>query len=262
MSSRPTDLFSEAAAVPADTPDALEFPVPARALSIAAHADDAEFGAGGTLAKWADAGCEVTLLIATDGSKGSWDPDQDPAGLAAARREEARAAAKVMGASSDVIFLDHVDGELHHSPALQEVLAGWIRRLRPDVVLSWDPWKRYMLHPDHREIGWAACDAVVAARDHLFFPHQLVDGVGKHRPQALLLYAADDPDHFEDISATFDRKIEALLCHTSQSQSTMQDAASAEEGRASFEARIADWCRAMGEPAALPLAESFKLLRP
>jgi LmbE family N-acetylglucosaminyl deacetylase len=53
-----------------------------------------------------------------------------------------------------VIFLDHVDGELRHSPALQEELALWISRLRPDVVLSWDPWKRYMLHPDHREIGW------------------------------------------------------------------------------------------------------------
>jgi LmbE family N-acetylglucosaminyl deacetylase len=168
----------------------------------------------------------------------------------------------VLGASPEVIFLDHVDGELRHSPALQEELALWIRRLRPDVVLSWDPWKRYMLHPDHREIGWGACDSVVAARDHLFFPHQLIDGVEKHRPDALLLYAADTPDHFEDIEATFDRKIDALLCHSSQSQTTMQDAATAEEGRAAFTERIATWCRTMGEPANLPLAESFKLLRP
>jgi len=256
MSRRSSNLFSEAAI------EHRPLEVPARALSIAAHPDDAEFGAGGTLAKWADAGCEITLLIATDGSKGTWDPGRDPAGLAAARREEARAAAEVLGTSQEVIFLDHVDGELHHSPALQEELCLWIRRLRPDVVLSWDPWKRYMLHPDHREIGWGACDAVVAARDHLFFPDQLIDGLEKHRPDALLLYAADAPDHYEDISATFDRKIEALLCHSSQSQTTMQDAATVEEGRAVFEERIATWCRTMGEPADLPLAESFKLLRP
>lgn len=256
MSRRASNLFSEART----DPTVLE--VPSRALSIAAHPDDAEFGAGGTLAKWARAGCEVTLLIATDGSKGTWDPDTSPQQLAEARRQEAAAAAEVLGASPDVIILDHVDGELHHSPALQEELCLWIRRLRPDVVLSWDPWKRYMLHPDHREIGWGACDAVVAARDHLFFPHQLVDGLGKHRPDALLLYAADEPDHFEDVSETFDTKIEALLQHSSQSQTTMQDAVSVEAGREAFRQRIAEWCRTMGEPAGLPLAESFKLLRP
>ena len=256
MSRRSSNLFSEAAAEPG------ELLVPQRALSIAAHPDDAEFGAGGTLAKWAEAGCEVTLLIATDGSKGTWNPDTTPVELAAARRLEAVAAAEVLGASPDVIFLDHVDGELHHSPALQEELCLWIRRLRPDVVLSWDPWKRYMLHPDHREIGWGACDAVVAARDHLFFPDQLSDGLSKHRPEALLLYAADEPDHFEDVSATFDRKIAALLQHSSQSQTTMQEAATVEEGLAAFSERIAEWCRRMGEPAGLPLAESFKLIRP
>lgn len=256
MSRRASNLFSEARTEP------VELETPARALSIAAHPDDAEFGAGGTLAKWARDGCEVTLLIATDGSKGTWDPDMDPSALAAERRREAVAAAEVLGASPEVIFLDHVDGELRHSPALQEQLCLWIRRLRPDVVLSWDPWKRYMLHPDHREIGWGACDGVVAARDHLFFPHQLVDGLTKHRPEALLLYAADQPDHFVDISATFDVKIEALLRHSSQSQTTMQNAASEEEGRAMFRDRIAEWCRTMGEPAGLPLAESFKLLRP
>lgn len=256
MARRSSNLFSEAAGA------APTLEVPRRALSIAAHPDDAEFGAGGTLAKWAEGGCEVTLLIATDGSKGTWDPAVAPADLAAARRAEAVAAATVLGASPEVVFLDHVDGELQHSPALQAELCLWIRRLRPDVVLSWDPWKRYMLHPDHREIGWGACDAVVAARDHLFFPEQLVAGLEKHRPDALLLYAADAPDHYEDITATFERKIDALLEHSSQSQTTMQDAATAEEGRAAFRERIATWCATMGEPVGLPLAESFKLLRP
>ena len=98
-----TNLFSEA------TPPPAGLEIPKRALTIAAHADDAEFGAGGTLAKWADAGCEITLLIATDGSKGTWDEDTDPADLASARRDEAREAAEVLGASRDVVFLDHVE---------------------------------------------------------------------------------------------------------------------------------------------------------
>jgi LmbE family N-acetylglucosaminyl deacetylase len=252
-----SNLFSEARI---EDPEPLA--TPARALCIGAHPDDAEFGAGGTLAKWAAAGCEVSILIATDGSKGSWDPDQGQDELVAARREESRRAADVLGATGELIFLDHVDGELHHSPALQEELAWWIRRLKPQVVLSWDPWKRYMLHPDHREIGWGAVDSVVAARDHLFFPHQLGPDVAKHRPDALLLYAADEPDHWEDVSATFNSKIAALLCHSSQSQSTMQGAGASEEARAVFEARIHAWCADLGRPAGLALAESFKLLRP
>lgn len=251
------NLFSE---MRAERPDRLE--TPARALTIAAHADDAEFGAGGTLARWASEGCEVSMLIATDGSKGSWDVDQDQEHLIEMRREEARQAADALGVRGELVFLDHVDGELRNSPALQEEIALWVRRLRPEVVLSWDPWRRYMLHPDHREIGWGAVDAVVAARDHLFYPHQLVNGVTKHRPDAILLWSADAPDYWEDISASFDAKIEALLCHMSQSQTTMQDANAHADNRADFVERVREWCQAMGEPAGLELAEAFKLLRP
>jgi LmbE family N-acetylglucosaminyl deacetylase len=257
MPSRPTNLFAEARR---ESPSVLE--TPSRALAIGAHPDDAEFGAGGTLAKWAAAGCEVSILVATDGSKGSWDPELDPNDLVERRRRETAEAAKVLGATGEIVFLDHVDGELIHSMKLREQLSLWIRRLRPDVVISWDPWKRYMLHPDHREIGWGAVDGVVAARDHLFFPHQLVDGVEKHRPEALLLYAPDHPDHWEDISGTFETKIDALLCHTSQSQTTMQDAATDDGGRESFRRRIHDWCSEMGAAAGLELAEAFKLIRP
>jgi LmbE family N-acetylglucosaminyl deacetylase len=168
----------------------------------------------------------------------------------------------VLGVVGELVFLDHVDGELVHSMTLREQLALWIRRLRPEVVLSWDPWRRYMLHPDHREIGWGAVDGVVSARDHLFFPHQLVDGLSKHRPEAILLFAADESDYWEDISATFDVKIEALLCHSSQTVSTMQDAHAGDDERARFAERIRDWCRTMGEPVGLEVAEAFKLLRP
>ncbi len=237
-------------------------PTPDRALTIGAHPDDAEFGAGGTLARWAREGCEVSMLVVTDGSKGTWDPDVDPGELIRRRRDEQRRAAATLGAIGRIVMLDHTDGELENTMALREELCGWIRRLRPDVVLTHDPWRRYMLHPDHRAAGMGTVDAVVAARDHLFFPHQLVDGVGKHRPDALLLWSADEPDHWEDITATFDTKIEALLCHSSQSQTTMGDAHDDAEARRAFVDRMREWAATSGAPARLAAAEAFKLIRP
>jgi LmbE family N-acetylglucosaminyl deacetylase len=257
MTTKPaTNLFSEA------REDPIDLPTPQRALTIGAHPDDAEFGAGGTLAKWAAAGCEISMLIVTDGSKGTWDEDQDPAELIDARQAEQLDAAKALGATGDIIFGEFVDGELQNDRELQRLVSLWVRRLRPDVVLTFDPWKKYMLHPDHRAIGWGVIDGLVAARDHLFFPDQLVDGLTKHRPEAVLLFAPEEADHYEDISSSFEAKIEALLCHSSQGKSTMGDAHDSSEARREFSARIRKWSERMGEEAGLELAESFKLIRP
>ncbi len=241
-----------------DVPEMLR--QPRRVLTIGAHHDDAEFGCGGTIAGWAREGAEVSMLVITDGSKGTWDESITAAELAAVRREEQRAAAAALGATGELVFLDRVDGELEHDRALQAELCLWIRKLRPDVVLGFDPWKRYMMHPDHRAAGWAVVDAIVAARDHLFFPEQLTGGLTKHRPDALLLWSADEPDHFVDIETTFETKIQALLCHRSQAHSTMQNAL--DDGRQAFEDRMQEWARRLGEPAGMDLAESFKLMRP
>ncbi|HEY5651306.1 MAG TPA: PIG-L deacetylase family protein [Acidimicrobiia bacterium] len=257
MTAKPsTNLFSEA------RQDPIDLPTPERVLTVGAHPDDAEFGAGGTLAKWAAEGCEISMLIVTDGSKGTWDEHQDPAHLIAARRSEQRAAAEALGARGDIVFGDFVDGELENNRELQRLIALWVRRVKPDVVMTFDPWKKYMLHPDHRAIGWGVIDGIVAARDHLFFPDQLVDGLTKHRPQAILLFAPEDADHHEDISTSFETKIDALLCHSSQARTTMGDANDSPEARAEFTARIRGWSVRMGEAAGLELAESFKLLRP
>ncbi|MDJ0497806.1 MAG: PIG-L deacetylase family protein [Acidimicrobiia bacterium] len=232
--------------------------VPASALAIGAHPDDIEFGAGGTLAKWAAAGCEVTMLIVTDGSKGSWDPDVDPTELARRRVQEQAAAAAVLGATA-VRHLEHVDGELEYTMALREIMCRQVRQVRPEVVISHDPWRRYQLHPDHRATGWAVMDGVIAARDHLFFPEQ---GLDAHRPNAVLLWSADESDHFEDIATQFDTKIEALLCHSSQGTTTMGGAEQADDKRDSFVARMRSWAGEQGKPAGLGLAESFKRITP
>ncbi|MFQ5555342.1 MAG: PIG-L deacetylase family protein [Acidimicrobiia bacterium] len=233
-------------------------PVPARALAVGAHPDDIEFGAGGTLARWAAAGAEVTMLIVTDGSKGTWDPSMAPARLAAIRKDEQRRAAQKLGAAH-VVHLDHVDGELLYTMDLRAQICLQIRLHRPDVVFGHDPWKRYQLHPDHRAAGLGVVDGVVAARDHLFFPDQ---GVPAHRPGTLLLWSADEADHYEDIATTFDKKVDALLCHSSQGTTTMGGADSGGDPKEAFESRLRDHAAKLGELAGYEVAEAFKRIVP
>ncbi len=195
------------------TPTTVDLPVPASALAVAAHPDDVEFGCGGTLAKWAAAGCTVHHLVCTDGSKGTWDPDEDIDALRLTRQVEQRAAAKALGATGEQVFLGWVDGELESGLAQRSEVARVIRTLRPQVVLGHDPWKRYRVHPDHRHAGHLAIEGVVAARDPFFFPEH---DMAPHRPEVILLWEADEVDHLEDISVSFDVKVAALLEHESQ----------------------------------------------
>ena len=243
------------------TSDPTVLVAPRRAMTIGAHPDDAEFGAGGTIARWTASGCQVLTLVVTDGSKGTWEDGLDPADLVDLRREEQHRSAKVLGVA-ETVMLDHPDGELEYTLALREQLCLWVRRFRPNVVLTHDPWRRYMLHPDHRVTGWAALDAVVAARDHLFYPDQLTEGVTKHRPDALLLWATDEPDYWEDVSETIDQKVEALLCHSSQAATTMGKTDAAGNHQQDFADRIRAWATDQGRAAGLDLAESFKRITP
>jgi LmbE family N-acetylglucosaminyl deacetylase len=218
-------------------------------LAVAAHPDDIEFNSAATLAKWAAAGCEVSHLVCTDGSKGSWDAEADLAALVLRRQDEQRAAAKAVGGTGEVVFLGWPDGELEAGLRQRWEIAYWIRRLRPDVVLGHDPWKRYRLHPDHRAAGLLTCDGIVAARDPHFFPEQAIP---HHRPSALLLFEADEPDHVEDVAGYEDAKVAALLAHESQFETTMEiddTAPDAAAQRAAFRERIlAELAEAGGEP--------------
>jgi LmbE family N-acetylglucosaminyl deacetylase len=210
---------------------------PARALAIGAHPDDVEFGAGGTLARWAAAGTEVHLLVLTDGSKGTWDADDDLERLVATRVDEARDAAKTL-AGATVHFGGFVDGELESGADVRRAVCAAIREVRPGIVLGHDPWQRYRLHPDHRHAGWATVDGIIAARDPHFFPGL---GGAHHRPDALLLFEADEPNHAEPIDDTVAVKVEALLRHRSQWRSTMDvdpDASDLDASIARFRARV------------------------
>ncbi|MCQ3803647.1 MAG: PIG-L family deacetylase [bacterium] len=239
-----------------------QLPTPERALTIGAHPDDAEFGAGGVLSKWSAGGCEASMLVMTDGSKGSWDPGTEPAELIETRRAEQLRSASALGITGEVVMLGEVDGELEYSMQLRETLCWWIRKLRPNVVLTHDPWMRYLLHPDHRVTGMAASDGVVAARDHLFYPDQLSEGITKHRPDAILYWASDRPDHREDITGYVEQKVAALLCHSSQTETTMDGADVSADRRDRFAEKIARRAAEAGSPAGLESAEAFKIVRP
>jgi LmbE family N-acetylglucosaminyl deacetylase len=239
----------------------LDLPTPASALAIGAHPDDVEFRCGATLAKWAAAGCVVNHLVCTDGSKGTWDPDQDLTELVAQRQAEQRDAAAVLGGKGEVVFLDWPDGELDSGLRQRWQVTYWIRRLRPDVVLGHDPWKRYRLHPDHRHAGFLTVDGVVAARDPHFFPEQ---SIPHHRPTALLLFEADEPDHVEQVDdADVARKLAALEAHRSQLRSTMLVDLESSEGEiqlAAFRARVHERLVEHGQLAGVPWGEAFKAI--
>ena len=231
---------------------------PRRALAVGAHPDDIEFGCGGTLAKWAAAGCEIHHLVCTDGSRGTWDAAEDPARLVVTREHEQRNAAAALGGTSEVTFLRWPDGELEAGLRQRWQVCAAIRSIRPDVVIGHDPWKRYRLHPDHRNAGFLVTDGIVAARDPLFFPEQAIP---PHRPSTLLLFEADEPDHVEDVSTSVDTKIAALLEHRSQLRTTM-DISATDEARdteiAAFSERIRERLASTGSTAGFAAREAFK----
>jgi LmbE family N-acetylglucosaminyl deacetylase len=191
--------------------------VPKRALAIYAHPDDPDVSCGGTMAAWAKAGCEVRVVLCTDGGKGSPDPGIDPRELAEQRAAEAADAGAVIGVAGQE-FLNYHDGELTDDPEFREALVAAVRRFRPDVVLCPDPTavffgSGYFNHRDHRVTGLAALDAVSPAAA---LPHYFPQAGPAHQVDVVLLSGTLEPDTWVDISTTVEVKGEAVGCHRSQ----------------------------------------------
>jgi LmbE family N-acetylglucosaminyl deacetylase len=194
---------------------------PKRALVVAAHPDDADFGAAGTAYLWSRQGWEFYYLVCTDGSKGSDDDSISKQQLIEMRRQEQRDAATVLGVR-EVLFLDHVDGELTPNRALLGDIVRVIREVRPQAVFTHDPETVivndvFVNHSDHRTTGLAAIDAVYpAARDRLNFPEQIAQGLTTHKVSQIYIWGSPQANFEVDISEVIDKKIEALLAHKSQ----------------------------------------------
>jgi len=186
------------------------------AMVITAHADDAEYGIAGTVTKWTREGKEVIYVVATNGNKGSNDPEMKPERLAEIREQEQLAAAKLLGVNK-VIFLRHEDQSLEDTPEFRKELVSLIRTHRPEIVATSDPYRRYIWHRDHRITGQAVLDAVFPyARDRWAYPDLTEQGLEPHKVKEVLLWGAEEPNYFSDITDTFNIKMAALRCHHSQ----------------------------------------------
>jgi LmbE family N-acetylglucosaminyl deacetylase len=186
-------------------------------MAVYAHPDDPDVSCGGTLAAWAAAGCEVAVVICTDGGKGTTDPSVDPVELARCRAGEAARAAAVLGLAEQHL-LGMADGDLEDDRAFRHRLVALVRAFRPEVVLAPDPsalffGRAYFNHRDHRVCGLVALDAVAPAAA---LPHYFPDAGPAHQVDTVLLSGSLEPDVWVDISGTVDRKGEAVACHASQ----------------------------------------------
>jgi LmbE family N-acetylglucosaminyl deacetylase len=197
-------------------------PADQRILVTMAHPDDAEFYCAGTVARLAAEGCEIVYLLATSGNRGCHEPGMDPERLTVLREEEQRRAAQTLGVG-EVLFLRHNDGEIEPSLALRAEIVLAMRKFRPDVLITFDPWRRYEIHPDHRNIGFCSLDAISSARMPMAFPEQLIDGLTPHRVKQVYLYSTDQPNHWVDTSAVMEQKLAALRCHVSQMSNPEND---------------------------------------
>ena len=218
------------------------------AMVIAAHPDDAEFGVAGTVAGWTAEGKRVVYVVCTSGEKGSGDREVDPAELALTREQEQRAAAAVVGVS-DVVFLRHTDQGLEDTAEFRKELVQELRRWRPRVVLTSDPYRRYLWHRDHRVVGQVVLDAVFPyARDHLAYPDLLAEGLEPHKVAEVWCFGAEDVNHRVDVTATFERKVEALLRHRTQVASM---------GIPNLPGWLRRRCEEMAEGSGYALAEAY-----
>ena len=187
-----------------------------RALVITAHPDDAEFMAGGTMAKLADMGLEVTLAVATSGDKGTRDINLRPQELAAMREVEQRNAANVLGLH-DVVFLGYPDGFLEEGPELRGHVVRLIRERQPDIIITWDGFRPGFNHTDHRVVGRVVRDALYpAAHDPHYYPEQRREGAAPWRTAEALLAATEEANLHVDIGPYLEQKVDAIRCHVSQ----------------------------------------------
>jgi LmbE family N-acetylglucosaminyl deacetylase len=186
--------------------------------AVYAHPDDGEFFAAGTLAKWVSAGHEVHAICATGGDLGTKDRHVKREDLARTRAAELGSAMETIGGKPPVI-LGYPDGGVReHAQALKERLVYLFRKLRVDRVVTFDPWKPYEIHPDHIEVGRMASEAATFSCFPLLYPQHLDEGLDPAQPREVWYMGptVHKPNRVVDIRATFEKKVESVLCHSSQ----------------------------------------------
>src|SRR5215470_6278046 len=220
-----------------------------RVLVIAAHPDDPEFLAGGTIGRLAREGREIAYVIVTNGNKGSGNRSVTSAELIPIREEEQRQAARVFGVQG-VEFLGYEDGELEDTRDLRRDVSREIRRWRPNLIITLNPRRTYAnfpgWHRDHRTTARVVLDCVYPlARDRLAFP-ELLPEHGPHNVREVYAVQWEGAGLIVDITSTMDLKLEAMRCHASQERDVQ-----------AFEERMRNRAALIGQPKGYSYAEGF-----
>jgi len=218
-------------------------------MFVAAHPDDADFLAGGTVARLAKEGREITYVIVTNGNKGSSDPGITGEQLVLIRADEQRRAARILGVNR-VEFLGYEDGEIEDTRELRRDVTRQIRRWRPDLIITLSPYRTYSnlpgWHRDHRITGRVVLDCVYPlARDRLAFP-ELLPEHEPHTVREIYLIQWEQPGLVVDITDTLELKLEAIRCHATQIGDFK-----------AFEARMRDRAAILGKEKGYSYAEGF-----
>jgi N,N'-diacetylchitobiose non-reducing end deacetylase len=185
-------------------------------IAIGAHPDDIEFGCPVTVRKYIEKGYEAYYIIATNGENGFKIKSMQSKDRIEERKKEALKAAALVGVKK-IFFLDYKDGFLEYSESLRKKLTLIIKKIRPEVIFSFDPANLEfnninLNHRDHRTIGTAVFDAVFAAKNDFIYP----DKNGKHMVSRILYFGTNKPDYFVDISDSIDFKLDVLRSFKSQ----------------------------------------------
>jgi len=224
--------------------------IPKRAMFIFAHPDDIEFGSAGTAAKWAKYGSDVTYVVLTDGNIGSHEAGMTAEKLAEIRRREQTEAAEVAGVTR-CLYLGEPDGRLQPTLDLRKKLVRLIRQYKPNVVVCGDPQffysDGYINHPDHRNAGQVALEAVFPSADSpLLFPELVEEGYEPHKVNYVYIsFGRREANMYVDITETITTKIAALRKHVSQ----MGDWDPTES--------IREWAAESGQRVGYPYAEGY-----
>ncbi len=222
-------------------------------LVIYPHPDDAELTAGGTVSLLADEGATITYAPVTDGCMGTFDPLVSPDQIAAVRRKEQEHAAAILGVKA-IEWLGFRDGFLPDIEALREPMVKLIRKVKPDMVITLDPWLPYEAHPDHRKTSLAAVEACIYASFPLAYPEHLAEGIAPWGVSGIAMALSVRPNTFIDIESTWDRKIEACLAHKSQFPKELWETMYMPY----IQAKSLEWGHEIGATK----AESFKVMHP
>jgi LmbE family N-acetylglucosaminyl deacetylase len=221
-----------------------------RVLCIQPHPDDTDIAAGGTIAWMRERGVEVAYVTMTDGCMGTSDPTLYPEKLAEVRRGEQEEAARILGVNQ-LIWMNYRDSELRVSLEARSRLITIVRRFKPDIVVTVDPWLTYEAHPDHVATGILAAEASMFSGLVHINPQDLLEGLTLHRVKFIAFYWSRKPNTYIDVSRYLDTKFKAISAHRSQFPSGNLDR---------FLETLRMYMRLMGKKAGVEYAEPFKVL--